>query len=234
MYSGYMFPVIDKWYWILVVPTIILSFIAQFAVKGTFKKYSNVRISSNLMGREVAKKVLDAAGVDNVNIEKVSGYLSDHYDPRHQVLRLSDPVYGSSSIAAAAVAAHEAGHAVQKKVKYFPLVLRSTLVPAANIGSMVGPYLAMFGIFLSNQYLLQAGIILFAVSVAFYIVTLPVEINASHRAIKLLREEKLIDNTEIGKARAVLAAAAFTYIAAALTQVASLLRLILIARNRKN
>lgn len=230
--SGWAFPMIDKWYLLLVIPTVLLSFLAQFLVKGTFRKYSKVKISSNMMGCDVAKKVLDTAGVNNVNIEKTSGYLTDHFDPRKNVLRLSDPVYGSFSIAAASVAAHESGHAVQKARKYVPLVMRSTLVPVANVGSLVGPYLAMFGIIFSNSWLLKIGIIFFAVSVAFYIITLPVEINASRRAIKLMRESFIVNNDEVRKARRVLSAAAFTYIAAALTQIASLLRLILIAKSR--
>lgn len=205
---------------------------AQFLVKGTFNKYSKVKLASNMMGCDVAKKVLEFAGVTNVNIERISGYLTDHFDPRNSVLRLSDPVYSSFSLSAAAVAAHESGHAVQKNRKYIPLVLRSTLVPVANVGSMFGPYLAMFGIILSNKYLLKIGIILFACSVLFYLITLPVEINASRRAIKLLRESYVINDDEISSCRKVLTAAAFTYVAAALTQVASLFRLILIAKSR--
>ncbi len=229
---GWSFPYIDSYYIILVVPTIILSLLGQLWVKGTFNKYSKVKIQSSMLGVDVAKKVLDQGGVSNVNIERTGGFLTDHFDPRKMVLRLSDPVYGASSVSAAGVAAHEAGHAVQKKTRYFPLVLRSTLVPAANIGSTIGPYLAMFGLILGNPYFLKAGIVLFSLSVLFYLVTLPVEFNASRRAIRLLRESGILESSEIKKVRRVLTAAAFTYVAAALTQLASLLRLILIAKSR--
>ena len=230
--GGYAFPYIDSYYIILVIPTILLSFLGQIWVKSTFNRYSKIKIQSSMLGVDVAKKVLDTADVSNVNIERTGGFLTDHFDPRRMVLRLSEAVYGSSSISAAGVAAHEAGHAVQKKRKYIPLVLRSTLVPVANIGSTVGPYLALFGIILSNKYFLKAGIVLFAASVLFYIITLPVEFNASRRALRFLRESGILESSEIRKFRKVLTAAAFTYVAAALTQLASLVRLILIAKSR--
>ena len=223
---------LDQYYIILVLPTIFLSFLAQMIVRGTFNKYSSKKIESSMLGVDVAKKVLELANVNNVNIERTSGYLTDHFDPRRKVLRLSDQVYGASSIAAAGVAAHEAGHAVQKSRKYIPLVLRSTLVPVANVGSVAGPYLAIIGIVLSNPLLIDIGIAFFAISVLFYVITLPVEFNASRRAVNLLDEAGILTSRELKGVKKVLAAAAFTYLASALTQMASLLRLILIARSR--
>ena len=177
--------------------------------------------------------LMRASGITDVVIEPVAGNLTDHYSPSNKRLRLSEPVYGAASIAAVGVAAHETGHAMQHKYGYGPLVLRSTLVPAANIGSAMGPYLVIFGLIFSFYPLTQIGIIAFSVSVLFYLVTLPVEFNASSRAIKALRQNRILSEEELAGAKKVLTAAAMTYVASALTALVSLFRLILISQNRR-
>lgn len=223
----------DYYYLVLVVPTLLLSLYAQFKVKGTFSKYSQIQTMRKISGKEAAALLLRTNSISDVSIQKVGGSLSDHYDPSHKVLRLSEPVYDKTSIAAIGVAAHETGHAIQDKEKYGPLVLRSTLVPAANIGSTAGPYLAIAGIIFGMNLLLNIGIILFACAVLFYLVTLPVEIDASRRALKILEHNAVLSQEELKGAKKVLSAAALTYVASALTAVANLIRLILIARDRK-
>ncbi|UTC75672.1 zinc metallopeptidase [Treponema sp. OMZ 792] len=223
----------DYYYLVLVVPTLLLSLYAQFKVKSAFSKYSQVQTMRKISGKEAAALLLRSNAISDVNIERVGGSLSDHYDPSHKVLRLSDPVYDKTSIAAVGVAAHETGHAIQDKEKYGPLVLRSTLVPAANIGSAAGPYLALAGIIFGMNLLLNIGIILFACAVLFYLVTLPVEIDASRRALKVLEHNAVLSQEELKGAKKVLSAAALTYVASALTAMANLLRLILISRDRR-
>ncbi len=223
----------DYYYLILVVPALLLSLYAQVKVKSTFAKYSKINTQRGITGKEAAKLLMRTNGISDVGIQQVAGSLTDHYDPASKMLKLSEPVYDKTSISAVGVAAHETGHAIQDKERYAPLVLRSTLVPLANIGSSAGPYLAMAGIIFSMDILLTIGIILFSVAVLFYIVTLPVEIDASHRALKVLESNAVLSQEELRGARKVLTAAALTYIASALTAVASLLRLILIARNRR-
>jgi len=227
----YMF--FDKYYIILVVPTIILSLIAQIMVKSTFAKYSKIPCSKRITGQDSAALLLKANSIRDVSIEPVGGSLTDHYDPSSKVLRLSQPVYGQNSIAAVGVAAHETGHAIQHAVGYGPLALRSTLVPVANIGSMLGPYIAMAGLFLSMPLLLNIGIFLFGGAVLFYVITLPVEFNASARAIAILRNNNVLTPDELSGVKKVLTAAAMTYVASALTALMSLLRLILLSRNRR-
>jgi Zn-dependent membrane protease YugP len=224
---------VDYYYLVLVVPTIILSLFAQVFVKSTFAKYSRIRCSRNITGTEAAALLLQTHGIHDVRIEGVSGSLTDHYDPGSKVLRLSRPVYAQSSIAAVGVAAHETGHAIQHAVRYAPLALRSTLVPAANIGSSFGPILAVAGIFFSLPFLINLGIILFGGAVLFYIITLPVEFNASARAIAILRSNNVLTPDELKGVKKVLAAAALTYVASALTAIMSLLRLVLISRGRR-
>lgn len=230
---------IDPYYILIVGPAIVLSIIAQIMVKSTFSKYSSIQSKSRLTGAEAARRVLDYMGLQSVSIERVRGSLTDHYDPSQNVLRLSETVHDSYSVAAIAVAAHEAGHAVQKSVKYHPLVLRSLLVPIANFGSNLGPWLIIIGFALGlgrgdfGYYLVLAGIILFAAAVLFYIVTLPVEFNASKRALAMLVETSIVDEDEKSMAKRVLSAAAMTYVASALVAVANLLRFILIARDRR-
>ena len=223
----------DMYYLILVVPTLLLSLWAQFMVKGTFAKYSKIPCSRRISGVDTAALLLRSNNIDNVNVEAVGGSLTDHYDPRALKLRLSEPVYGSTSIAAVGVAAHEAGHAIQHATKWGPLVLRSTLVPVANIGSSFGPIIAIAGLGLAFPLLINIGILLFGGAVLFYIITLPVEFNASSRAIAVLRENNVLDEKELKGVKKVLNAAALTYVASALTAIASMLRLILLSRSRK-
>jgi len=222
----------DGYYLLLVVPTLILSIYAQIKVKSTFSKYSKIGNKRHLTGSEVALMLMRANSITNVSIERTAGSLTDHYDPTAKVLRLSQPVYGEISIAAIGVAAHETGHAIQHAKAYGPLALRSYLVPVANIGSMFGPYIAMAGLFFGMPLLLNVGIVLFSAAVVFYIITLPVEFNASNRALAMLSEKAILSDDELAGAKKVLSAAALTYVASALTAMASLLRLILLSRNR--
>ncbi|MDR2537403.1 MAG: zinc metallopeptidase [Treponema sp.] len=224
---------IDVYYLVLVAPTLLLSVIAQILVKSTFAKYSRVRCSRNLTGRDVAAMLMKVNRIHDVGIQATRGALTDHYDPMAKVLRLSRPVFAQNSIAAIGVAAHETGHAIQHAVSYAPLGLRSTLVPLANIGSAVGPWLAIAGLLLSFPLLLNLGIIFFGVSVLFYIITLPVEFNASARAIALLRENHVLNEGELDGVKKVLTAAALTYVAAALTALMSFIRLILLSRSQR-
>jgi len=224
---------IDHYYLILVVPTLILSVFAQILVKSTFSKYSQIRCSRNITGQDAANLLLKANSINGVAVEPVAGSLSDHYDPRTRKLRLSEPVFAQNSIAAVGVAAHEAGHAIQHARSYGPLVLRSTLVPAANIGSSMGPWIAIAGIFFSMPLLLNIGILLFGAAVIFYVITLPVEFNASSRALALLRSGNILTEAELAGAKKVLTAAALTYVASALTAIMSFIRLLLIARGRR-
>ena len=223
----------DYYYLVLVVPTIILSMLAQFMVKTTFNKYSKIRCSRSITGQDAARQLLMDNSINDVAIEPVSGSLTDHYDPRAKKLRLSEPVYAQPSIAAVGVAAHETGHAIQHAKSYAPLALRSTLVPVANIGSSIGPWIAMAGLFLSMPILINVGILLFGGAVVFYVITLPVEFNASARALAILRSGNVLTPEELKGVKKVLTAAALTYVASALTALMSFLRLILISRNRR-
>ena len=225
---------IDIYYIILIVPTLLLSIWAQITVKSTFASYSQKINSRGITGAQAAAYLLRVNNINDVRIERVSGSLTDHYDPSSKVLRLSESVYGKTSIAAVGVAAHETGHAIQHAVGYGPLVLRSTLVPVANIGSSAGPVLALLGIIFSWNFLLNLGILLFGCAVLFYLVTLPVEFNASSRAVAILGKTGVMSPQELSGVKKVLSAAALTYVASALTAVANLLRLILISRDRRN
>jgi len=233
--------VFDPLYLILVVPTLLLSLWAQFMVKSTFNKYSKVLCSKGITGTAAAALLLRTNNINDVKIEPVGGSLTDHYSPSDKKLRLSEPVYGSCSIAAVGVAAHETGHAIQHATHWSPLGLRSTLVPVANIGSRIGPWLAIIGLGFSSSaspsvigsLLFKIGIILFSGAVLFYIITLPVEFNASHRAIMILRANNVLSEKELNGVKKVLTAAALTYVASALTAIASLLRLILLSRRRR-
>jgi Zn-dependent membrane protease YugP len=227
-----MMPYFDKYYLMLVLPAFVLSLIAQAMIKMTFSKFSKIRNTGGYTGADAASAVLRKNGINDVRIEKTPGRLTDHYDPRKKVLRLSGDVYGSSSVAAVGVAAHEAGHAMQHARKYGPLMLRSTLVPAANIGSNIGPYIAIAGLMFSMDILINVGILLFTVGVLFYVITLPVEFNASSRALAELESGHILNQKELAGARNVLRAAAMTYLASAAVAFANLLRLVLLARNR--
>jgi Zn-dependent membrane protease YugP len=223
---------IDRYYLLLVLPTVLLSLYAQILVKSTFAKYSRIKSARHISGAAAAGWLMRANQIRDVVIQPVRGSLTDHYDPGAKALRLSGPVYGETSIAAIGVAAHETGHAIQHARSYGPLVLRGTLVPLANIGSSFGPWIAFGGLFASLPFLTHLGIILFGVSVLFYVITLPVEFDASARAIALLRSSQVLSEAELAGVKKVLTAAALTYVASALTALMSFIRLILIARNR--
>ncbi|MDR0721458.1 MAG: zinc metallopeptidase [Treponema sp.] len=223
----------DRYYLLLVLPTILLSLYAQILVKSTFAKYSRIKSARNITGYAAAGLLMQVNRIRDVIIQPVRGSLTDHYDPGVKVLRLSRPVYGETSIAAIGVAAHETGHAIQHARGYTPLALRGTLVPVANIGSSFGPWIAMGGMMLSFPVLIHLGIILFGVSVLFYVITLPVEFDASSRAIAILRSNQVLTEAELEGVKKVLTAAALTYVASALTALMSFLRLIFIARDRE-
>jgi Zn-dependent membrane protease YugP len=228
----YFYYGIDTYYIILVLPAIILSLIAQGLVKSTFSKYS--KMNCNLTGAEAAKRVLEANGVYDVQIEQVSGNLTDHYDPKTNVIRLSDSVYNTRSVAAVGVACHEAGHAVQYANSYLPIKLRSLIFPLANIGSQLSIPLIVLGIVFSFPILIDIGIIVFAAAVVFHLVTLPVEFNASRRAITAIKNYNvLLDDSEIAGARKVLTAAALTYVASFLLSLMQFLRLLAITDRRR-
>lgn len=229
-YYGYYF---DPTY-VLVLIGLVLTMAASFRMNSTFSKYSKMKSASGMTGAEAAQRILNRAGIYDVTIEHVSGNLSDHYDPGHKVLRLSDTTYSSDSVAAVGVAAHECGHAIQHQENYGPLALRSTLVPAANIGSRLGLPIILVGLLLgSSSVLIQIGIWVFAISVLFQFVTLPVEFNASSRAMKCLESNGILGSTELGQCRKVLSAAALTYVAAAAASVLQLLRLVMLFGGRR-
>ena len=228
---GYLYG-FDIYYLVLVMPAFIFSLYAQYKVKSTFNKFSKVGNSRAMTGADIARTILDKSGLNDVRVEAVPGELSDHYDPRTKVVRLSQSVYGSNSLAAIGVAAHETGHAIQDKDGYAPMVLRSTLVPVANIGSSIGPTMAIIGLIFSVPLIINLGILLFGAAVLFYLVTLPVEFNASSRAIRTLEDTGILNYDEIDPAKKVLRAAAMTYVASAAVAMASLLRLILLANRR--
>ena len=220
--------------YILVIIGVIITMIASAKVQSTFRKYSRVGSLSGIRGAQAADKILNSAGIHDVRIEAVGGNLTDHYDPRTKVLRLSDSVYGSTSVSAIGVAAHECGHAVQHSQGYTPLKLRSALVPIVNFGSTLSWPIILLGLILgTNQTLIQLGIFLFSFGVLFQLVTLPVELNASNNAIRMLSKTGILYNDEIRSARKVLNAAALTYIAAAAASLLQLLRLFLLFGDRK-
>ena len=218
------------WTYILVIIALLISLLVQFNMNRTFQKYSRIRGASGLTGAQTAEQILRNAGIYNVRVEHIHGNLNDHYDPRSKVLKLSDPIYNSSSLAAVGVAAHECGHAIQDAVGYGPLKVRSALVPEANFGSQLSWPLFIFGLIFSMQPLLLAGIILFCAALLFQIVTLPVEFNASGRALRMLESTGIMGRQETSGARKVLGAAAMTYVASVAASLLQLLRLILLAR----
>ena len=229
-YYGYYF---DPTY-ILVLIGAVLCLAAQAKVSMTYGKYEKVRSRTGMTGAQAAQRILEMSGIYDVRIERVSGRLTDHYDPTGKVLRLSDATYASGSVAAIGVAAHECGHAVQHHKGYGPLRLRSALVPAANIGSKAGIPLIILGALLGmNQILIQIGIWVFALAVLFQVVTLPVEFDASKRALAMLDGYGLMDREETAGCRKVLSAAALTYVASAAAAILQLLRIILITNGRR-
>lgn len=223
-YYGYYY--YDPTYMLIVISALI-SLFAQFLVNSRFSKYSRVRSRSGMTGAQAAERILQSQGIYDVAIQRVSGKLTDHYDPRNKTLNLSDAVYASTSVAAVGVAAHECGHAIQHARGYAPLSFRSALVPVANIGSQLSWLFIILGIFFGGSHtLIMIGILMFSAAVLFQLVTLPVEFNASGRALKLLSETGILQKDEVSDTRKVLCAAALTYVAAAATAVLQLLRLL--------
>jgi Zn-dependent membrane protease YugP len=218
----------DPLFLLFALPGLLLGFYAQSRVKSNFKKYSKVRTARNVTGAEVARQLLDAQGLYDVAVEETQGFLSDHYDPRSKVLRLSPDVYRTPSIAAAGVAAHEMGHALQDAGGYFPLQVRSTLVPAAQFGSSLAPWLFIGGFLLNFTTLAWVGVLMFAAAVLFTLVTLPVEFDASKRAKQLLVSNGVLIGDEINGVNKVLDSAAWTYVAAAVSAIGTLLYYVLL------
>jgi len=223
----------DPLFMIVALLLLVLSIVAQRRVQSAFNKYSKVPNSTGLTGAQAAARILDGHGLSNVEIERVQGQLTDHYDPRSKTLRLSAPVYDSQSIAAVGIAAHEAGHALQDQARYPALALRSVMVPTVQFGSKLGPILFIIGILIGLTPLAWLGVILFAAVAAFSLVTLPVEFNASARAKQLLVADGILAPQEMGGVNKVLNAAAWTYVAAALSAVVWLLRYISILTGRR-
>lgn len=219
-------------YYILLIIGMVISMIASARVKSTFNKYNRVTSRTGMTGAEAARRLLHAQGIYDVSIQRVSGSLSDHYDPKSKVVRLSDSTYSSTSVAAIGVAAHECGHAMQHEENYIPLSLRSALVPVANFGSRFSMILILAGL-MFGQILIEVGIVLFCAVVLFQVVTLPVEFNASRRALRLLDENGILYQEEVGMTRKVLRAAALTYVASALMAALQLVRLILLYGGRR-
>lgn len=223
--------------YILVLIGVIICMIASAKMRSTFNRYSRVRSLSGMTGREAAERILYNAGIRDVRVEHVGGDLTDHYDPRSKVLRLSDATYSSTSVAAVGVAAHECGHAMQHAEGYAPLSIRGALVPLANFGSGIAWPLVLIGLIFNNNMsvlFLNLGIFAFSLAVLFQIVTLPVEFNASGRALKVLGRTGILGEGEIKDTRKVLTAAALTYVAGTMSAVLQLLRLVLLANNRRD
>lgn len=228
------------YYWdptyILVVIGAVICMIASARVKGTFNKYSQLRSMSGMNGAQVAQRVLQAAGIYDVQVRHVSGSLTDHYDPRTKTVNLSDPVYNATSVAALGVAAHECGHAIQHAKSYAPLSIRSALVPIANFGSMLAWPVILIGLLFntrSSGLIIDIGILLFSAAVLFQLVTFPVEFDASRRALVMLRTQGILADDELRYTRRVLKSAALTYVASAAAAILQLLRIILITNGRR-
>ena len=225
-------------YWdstyILVLIGAVISAIAALRVNSTYKKFSTVANSRRMTGRDAAETILRNAGITDVRIERIKGSLTDHYSPKEKVLRLSDSVYDSTSVAALGVAAHECGHAIQHRQNYSPLGLRSAAVPVANIGSTLSWPIVLLGLVLGMPGLAQIGVILFCFVVFFQLITLPVEFNASSRALRILQDRGILMGEELNGASKVLRAAAMTYVAAAFSSILQLLRLVMLTRRRSD
>lgn len=218
---------------LLLLGMMILPIIAQLGVTGTFNKYSGVSSSRGITAEQAARMILDSNGLHNISIKRVSGHLSDHFSMKEGVIRLSDSVYGSTSIAAIGVAAHECGHACQHAEKYAPIVIRSAIVPAVNICSQLWYLVFILGVLMFETFgfLTYVGIAMFGAVVLFQLVTLPTELDASHRALKTLEGQYILEKDEISKAKKVLTAATMTYVTALVTSIIQLLRLILRVRS---
>ncbi len=219
---------IDITYIILVLPAVIFAFIMQSRVTSVYNKYSRISNAHGYTGAEIAYKVLRADGINDVTVERTTGTLSDHYDPRKNVIRLSDAVYNGNSVAAAGIAAHECGHAAQYDSSYGPIKIRNAIIPVSRFGSMMAMPLILLGFIFSYQSLVTAGIIFFAAAIAFQLITLPVEFNASKRALAVLTSTNILSPNETGMAKQVLSAAAMTYVAALAVSIAQLLRLLIL------
>lgn len=222
--------------YLLVLAGAILSLWASAKVNSTFERYAREMSRSGLSGAEAARMILDRNGLNNIPVEHVAGNLSDHYDPARKILRLSDSTYHSKSVAAIGVAAHECGHAMQHKEGYGPLKFRNTIVPAANLGSKLGIPIILLGLFFGSggYFLVQAGIWVFSLAVLFQVVTLPVEFDASKRALEVMEEYRILGQEENRKAKKVLSAAAMTYVAAAASSILQLLRLVILFGGKRD
>jgi len=223
---GYYFG-IDEYFLMFIIPATIFSLAMQIMVKSAYKKQSRVGNARGITGAMAAQMVLDASGVQNVRIEMTHGRLSDHYDPRTKVIRLSEGVYGAASVAAVGIAAHEAGHAAQHARKYMPIKVRNAILPVCNIGSMLAVPLMVLGFMLDFFGLVTLGLALYALIVVFQLVTLPVEFNASRRALRAIEGQNMLQGGELAGAKKVLTAAAMTYVAALVVSLANLLRFML-------
>lgn len=230
---GYGFYGFDRTY-ILLIIGMLLSLAASAKLKSTFAKYRRIRSASGLTGAEAAARILRAAGITDVQIRAIPGSLTDHYDPRTKTVSLSQDIYGQTSLAAVGVAAHECGHAIQHAVHYAPLEMRSAIVPVANLGSSLSWPLFLIGLLAGIRPLTTAGIVLFSLAVLFQLVTLPVELNASSRALRMLEGTGILGVSEVKDARKVLTAAALTYVAALAASILQLLRLLILAGGRRN
>ncbi|MBQ3796351.1 MAG: zinc metallopeptidase [Butyrivibrio sp.] len=219
--------------YILVIIMAILCMIASARVSSVYKKYAKIRSMSGLTGAQAAMEILRRNGISDVIVQHVPGNLTDHYDPRTKTVNLSDSTYGSNSVAAVAVAAHECGHVLQHHTAYLPLTIRTAIVPAANIGSKAGIPILILGMFLSIRPLITLGILVFSLAVLFQVVTLPVEFNASNRAMVMLEEYGILAHEEVSDSRKVLTAAAMTYVASAASAVVQLLRLVMLNNRRR-
>lgn len=222
----------DYYYIILIIPALIISIWAQTKVNSTFNKYSKIFSSRGYTAAQIARYILDSNGLYNINVERISGNLTDHFDPKSNVVRLSDSVYNSTSVAAIGVAAHEVGHAIQHAVGYGPIKIRMAIIPITQIGSKLSMPLILFGLLFSFQPIISLGIIFFATATIFQLVTLPVEFNASSRALAILEERDYLYGEELIGAKKTLSAAAMTYVAALIVSAMQLLRLILLFGNR--
>ena len=229
----YFFNYFDPYYWIILMPAFLIALLAQLNVSSTFNRYSRVASRRGLTGAQAAEEVLRAHGVYGVRITRVSGKLTPHSHPRTKTIRLSDAVYGSTSIASVGVAAHEAGHAVQYAQEYGPIKVRGAIIPVCNFSSQISILLIILGFAMYSRPLFAVGVVLFAVATVFQVVTLPVEFDASRRAIQSLRETHLLDAQELQGAKKVLGAAAMTYVAALLVSIAQLLRYVLAFNSRR-
>lgn len=221
------------WTILIVLPALFFSIWAQFKVQSTYKKYSNVPTRRGMSGAQAARRILDDNGLRHVAIEHIRGELNDHFDPKANVIRLSDAVHDSTSAAAIGVAAHEAGHAVQYAKGYTPMKIRAAIIPATRIGSIAAIPLFFFGLILASDALMLFGILLYATIALFQLATLPVEFNASNRAMAVLRGTRMLDSDELGAAKEVLTAAAMTYVAALVSSLLTILRLLVLAGGRR-